>query len=419
MAEVSATTDIVKKLHDCPHRGVIYVTGGGSLVLSDLLQVPGASATLLEARIPYAEASLASLLGAPPEQACSPETARDLAMCAYLRAQQLAPNPTDPTDPTTPTGPTTPTDPTTPPTPTTTHNPDTFGFAITASLGSTRPKRGRHRAYCALQTSARTHTTALRLAKGRRTRAGEERLLADVALAAMAEALGVARPRVELTTGEAVETEVAEGGADLPALLSGARSAVGPGGPGGRAPKAILPGAFNPLHEGHRRMAAAAAERLGEAVAYELCIRNVDKPPLNFHDMRTRRAQFGGSEDVWLTNASTFVEKARVFGGVTFVVGADTMRRIADAKYYADGDVGGAVDELAATGCRFLVFGRALGGALGGDQGDGGDQADRFVTLDDLALPDRLRAMSEGFSEAEFRSDVSSTELRARRASGA
>ena len=96
MAEGGTTTDIVKKLHDRPNRGVIYVTGGGSLVLSDLLQVPGASATLLEARIPYAQASLASLLGAPPEHACSPETARDLAMCAFLRAQQLAPKPKEP-----------------------------------------------------------------------------------------------------------------------------------------------------------------------------------------------------------------------------------------------------------------------------------------------------------------------------------
>ena len=367
------------------------MTGGGSLVLSDLLQVPGASATLLEARIPYAQASLAALLGAAPEQACSPETARDLAMCAFLRAQQLTPKPDKPKEPKEPRN---------------ADDPGTFGFAITASLGSTRPKRGRHRAYCALQTSARTHTTALRLAKGERTRAGEERLLADVALAAMAEALGMARPHVELTTGDALETEVAEGNGDLPALLSGARSAIGPG---DRAPKAILPGAFNPLHQGHRRMAAAAAARLDEPVAYELCIRNVDKPPLNFHDMRTRREQFGGSEDVWLTNASTFVEKARVFGGVTFVVGADTMCRIADAKYYEHGDVGTAVDELADTGCRFLVFGRAFGGGRG----------DRFVTLDDLELPDRLRAMSEGFSEAEFRSDVSSTDLRARPASDA
>ena len=362
--------DIARGLHDQPHRGVIYVTGGGSLVLSDLLQVPGASATLVEAGIPYAQASLAALLGAPPERACSAGTARDLAMCAFLRAKQLAPGS------------------------------EAFGFAITASLSSTRPKRGEHRAYCALQTSARTHTTWLRLAKGERSREGEERLLGDVALVALADAFGIGHPGMELTDGDTLQAHVAEGDPETQELLSGARSAVGAG-----APKAILPGAFNPLHGGHRRMAAAAATRLGEPVAYEICIRNVDKPPLNFRDIDARREQFNESEDVWLTNASTFVEKARVFGGVTFVVGADTMCRIADAKYYENGDVNAAVDELAEIGCRFLVFGRALGR----------EEGDRFVTLDDLKLPDRLRALSEGLSEAEFRSDVSSTALRAGR----
>ena len=362
---------IARGLHDRPHRGVIYVTGGGSLVLSDLLQVAGASATLVEAGVPYAQASLASLLGAPPEQACSAETARDLAMCAFLRAKQLAPGA------------------------------KTFGFAITASLSSTRPKRGEHRAYCALQTSARTHTTSLRLAKGERSRAEEERLLGDVALAALAEAFGIDQPGIRLKQGDTLHSRIAEGDPQTQELLSGARAAVGEG-----EPRAILPGAFNPLHEGHRRMAAAAAAKLGGPVAYELCIRNVDKPPLNFHDMQARRRQFSESDDIWLTNASTFVEKARVFGGVTFVVGADTMCRIADAKYYENGDVDAAVDELAGAGCRFLVFGRLLER----------EEGDRFVTLDDLEVPDRLRDLSEGFSEAEFRSDVSSTVLRAGRA---
>ena len=369
-------TDIVRALHAGPHRGVIYLTGGGSLLLSDLLQVPGASATLLEARIPYAQSSLAPLLGAPPGRACSADTARDLAMCAFLRAKQLAPGP---------------------------KNADTFGFAITASLRSTRPKRGDHRAHCALQTSARTHTTSLRLAKGERSRQEEERLLADVALTALAEAFGMHPPAAELKPGDSLQAHVAQGDAEMRALLSGARSAVGVG-----APKAMLPGAFNPLHDGHRRMAAAAAARLGQPVAYELCIRNVDKPPLNFHDMRSRRAQFGDAEDIWLTNTSTFLEKARVFGAVTFVVGADTMRRIADAKYYEDGDVNAAVEEFASIGCRFLVFGRVLGDAPGSTQGD------RFVTLQDLDLPDALRRLCDGFSAAEFRSDISSTALRSR-----
>ncbi|MDE0241993.1 MAG: hypothetical protein OXQ84_17680 [bacterium] len=378
MPEVGTATRVavIEGLHDGSHKGVIYVTGGGSLILSDLLQVPGASATLLEARIPYAQAALTSLLGEPPEQACSAETARDLAMCAFLRAKALDPDA------------------------------QTFGLAITASLRSTRPKRGEHRAWCAVQTSARTHTTWLHLAKGARSREEEERFLADIALATLAQALGIDPPAANMLEADTLRTRVAEGDADMQALLSGSCSAIsthtGP-------PKAILPGAFNPLHEGHRRMAAAAASRLGEPVAYELCVRNVDKPPLNFHDMRVRREQFSGSEEVWLTNASTFLEKARVFGRVTFVVGADTIMRVADPWYYEDGDVDAAVEELAAAGCRFLVFGRLLGGVTGADAGE------NFVELDALDLPERLRELCDGFGEAEFRSDISSTALRARK----
>ena len=129
-----------------------------------------------------------------------------------------------------------------------------------------------------------------------------------------------------------------------------------------------------------------------------LSIHNVDKPPLNFHDLRERAAQFDAGA-LCLTNTATFVEKARTFGAVTFVVGADTMRRIADPKYYPAGDMTDALDEIASLGCRFLVFGRRDG--------------DRFVTLDDLDLPHGLGGRCEGVSEAAYRVDLSSTGIRA------
>ena len=47
------------RLHESPWQGVFYVTGGGTLLLSELLTTPGASATVLDARVPYAAAALA------------------------------------------------------------------------------------------------------------------------------------------------------------------------------------------------------------------------------------------------------------------------------------------------------------------------------------------------------------------------
>jgi hypothetical protein len=84
-----------------------------------------------------------------------------------------------------------------------------------------------------------------------------------------------------------------------------------------------------------------------------------------------------------------------------FVVGADTVLRIAVAKYYpttAARDA--AIEEIQQLGCRFLVFGRVVHG--------------HFQSLADLDLPPRLAALCEPVPEAAFRADVSSTEIRRR-----
>ena len=176
------------------------------------------------------------------------------------------------------------------------------------------------------------------------------------------------------------------------------------------SPHCLLPGSFNPVHEGHRRMLATAAIRLGTAsglgpgagtgAAFELAIVNPDKPPLSPEDAAERLAGFAGDEAVWLTRAPTFPEKARIFPGATFAVGVDTIARIAEPRYY--GGPEGLARAIALLGrCRFLVFGRRAGTG--------------FATLASTALPAALRALCDGVSEAEFRADISSTELRALR----
>ena len=171
-------------------------------------------------------------------------------------------------------------------------------------------------------------------------------------------------------------------------------------------PRCLLPGSFNPVHEGHRRMLATGTARLGTgtgasaasaSAAFELAIVNPDKPPLSPEDTAARLAGFAGDEAVWLTRAPTFPEKARIFPGATFAVGVDTIARIAEPRYY--GGPEGLARAIARLGrCRFLVFGRRAGTG--------------FATLASTALPEALRALCSGVSEAEFRADISSTELR-------
>jgi hypothetical protein len=364
--------ELIRRIHDSAHRGVLVATGGGSLVLSDLLQVPGASATVLEARVPYHANALAEFLGAAPDQAASAATALDLAMAAFVRAKTLAGG----------------------------DDRDLFGLSVTASLATTRAKRGEHRVHVATQTRAATRSLSLDLAKGARTRAQEEALCRDLALAALAQVAGIdSGIALDLRANERIDEERVDAQDGWRELIASEIAAL-PHPDSAAYPRALLPGAFNPLHDGHRAMAADAALRLSTPVAYELCVRNVDKPPLHYLAIAHRLAQFEPATPVWLTSLPTFVAKARHFPHARFVVGVDTIVRIADPRYYGGDPIARdqAITELRELGASFLVYGRRLGR--------------RFTVLEDLTLPAALQSLCEGVPEEAFRSDDSSTALR-------
>ena len=355
-----STRALAAAIHGTPRRGVLAVAGGGSALLSELLTVPGASSTVLEAHVPYAEQALQEFLGGKPAQACSASTARALALRCLLRARTLGGH---------------------------------FGFAITAALATNRPKRGRHRAHVAYHDAELLRAWELELNDsvldalvGADRRAREECLVAAFALEALAFSLGAGDE-------PSIAADVASGGPYAPVVL-GERSHYS-----ACSFNAVLPGAFNPLHSGHRAMREDAAKRLGTAVGFELCAVNVDKPPLDYFELNRRLRQFHDNEVV-VTSTPTFVAKARALGSVVFVVGADTLARIAEPRYY-DGLQARdrAIEELRALGCRFLVYGRVDGHGA-------------FQTLDDLALPPSLASPCTGVPEAEFRYDLSSTALR-------
>lgn len=138
---------------------VLVVTGGGAQALADLLTVPGASRTVLEALVPYSEQSLAEFLGALPVQSVSVETAAVLAQTAYQRALRLRRDGTVPV----------------------------IGLSCTATLMTDRPKKGAHRAHVGLCRGEQTRVYSLTLQKGARDRQGEERLVSDLLVQVLAE----------------------------------------------------------------------------------------------------------------------------------------------------------------------------------------------------------------------------------------
>ncbi|MDR2705483.1 MAG: hypothetical protein LBC02_06865, partial [Planctomycetaceae bacterium] len=187
---------LVQSFHDSPTELVLALSGGGSLVLGDLLTVSGASRTLIEASVPYSEESINRYIGRIPEQYCCQRTARYMAMTAfhrgvrYLRAGKMknknnnnnsfdagtfnarsidvshdiddtrfyAKNVVDKMDE---------------------DDLDDYvnliGVGCTASLATDRNKKGEHRFHIATQTLRRTIVFSLQLTKDARTRQEEER----------------------------------------------------------------------------------------------------------------------------------------------------------------------------------------------------------------------------------------------------
>jgi nicotinamide mononucleotide (NMN) deamidase PncC len=378
---VSASPSLIERIHAAGKPLVLAVTGGGSGAISGLLEVPGASGSVLEVVVPYASATLADWLGGTPEQYCSERTARAMAMAAFERARQL----TD-ADPL-----------------------SLRGIGATASLATTRPKRGPHRIHVAWQSAEATVVTSYSF-PSELSRADEEPVAARVIIDAVAEACGVERPQLGPTIRNSLKRREMRAQIEWTELLLGRRQCVDvwPMGADSTSrssnrehstPLVLFPGAFNPLHSGHQRMAEVAADHCRREVTFELSITNVDKPPLDFVEIADRLRHFK-SQHVLLTRAPTFVEKAAIAPGCTFVVGVDTLVRIGDPVYYGNEPArrDAAIAALTNQGCRFLVFGRMANGG--------------FETLSEVVVPPALLAISDEVSETQYREDISSTELR-------
>jgi len=372
-----AYRQLIEALHQAAPKYVLAATGGGTSVASLLLSIPGGSRSILEVTIPYNELSLADFLGRAPENCCDSTTALAMAMRAQERACWLAPRE------------------------------NVAGIACTASLASDRPKRGDHRFYIAIHGPDRTVIHSLTLSKAARDREGEEAVLAAAMLNALAESFGAPhRVPVSLRADEIVQV------VDLPApdlltgFVRGKRSALFVDVDGRMtddvpAPAVLLPGSFNPVHDGHWALADIAASLIGQPVVFELSVANVDKPSLRAAEIRHRLKQFEWRAPVWLTRAPTFVEKARKFPGAAFVVGVDTAERIVAPRYYQGSEerMVQALQELSERKCRFLVAGRL---------GAGGT----FLGCADIVIPPVYRGLFTPIPESDFRSDISSTQLR-------
>lgn len=119
-------------------------------------------------------------------------------------------------------------------------------------------------------------------------------------------------------------------------------------------------------------------------VVFEMAAINADKPPLAREEVHSRLKQFDAQSELFrqynitnfavcVTSEPLFVGKSGLFRECSFVIGADTLARLIDPKYYGSGGRDGdstavlglvsALMEICSNGCSFVVGGRRSDGS--------------------------------------------------------
>ena len=360
-------TKLIQKIHESKYRITFVSSGGGTNAISSLLKVPGASNTVLESYIPYSKKSMDLFLNRKPDHYCSLNTSLSMAANAYKKCMQIDPE---------------------------YKKKYLIGISVTASLATTYTKIGDHKFYISVQTESFTKSIECLLIKGSRSREEEEQLITEYVLSLVAECCGIEKNMPHHDEIPVIYTIKAE--KSWKKLLNNDVNFISSD---RSTPELIFPGSFNPLHDGHLRMRELAEKKTGMRATFEICARNADKPPLTFHEIKRTLDQFTDNDSWVMTSAGRFSEKAEMFPNSVFIIGADTLMRVFDEKFYSNKkDMLDHIDRFNDHNINFLVFGRKVNKT--------------FISLRDIVIPENIKNRCTGFEEGSFRDDISSTELR-------
>jgi hypothetical protein len=338
----SAVANSVQNLHDSSAMAYIICSGAGAGLTELLWSVPGCSRTLIASEFPYHPRAFADLIGRVPKQYSSVDAAISLATAGYLKAQRILAESGQLAIP-------------------------IVGLGLTAAVSTDRLRRGEDKVFIAVRTTDRLATVSANFPRGRLSRSEEGELCDLLGLNALLWAAGLDQTplpdlpidSIELfPDGTLAPAVVASrlGFSSLPVVLD----------PDGRtlglealSPEQhiIFPGSFNPLHYGHDLCAQAVSAISGKNVVFEIAAANADKSAIDREALAGRALQFRGRWPVLVSEGlPLFIDKARVYGGFSFILGLDTAVRLFDSRYFgSEVERDAIVDELRVLGVRFFV----------------------------------------------------------------
>lgn len=455
VTQINKPKEYIQKIYDVNLRRnifSIYTTGGGITSLQWLFTTAGASKCIKSGEIPYSRSALKNLIEYEGSELitsyCSLDVAKRIAEKAYrTTVENLLKEEADVL---------------------TSPNSNIFGVGCTAALATNIPMRGDHRCYIAIYSPKITVTYSIVMDKEALTRDEEDIICSNFIIHLIGQYCQLP-PYLHLEHFEQrlfrYETSVKS--EDLPTVIRdtldhqkrGTIIFPSPLNPeinswqlvkNSNLPPSslIFPGSFNPLHMGHLKLIQKAVEKLPSfsgLIIFEIAAVNVDKPPLAIEEIIHRLNQFfleHQSEEfkTWLkeknyvigvaiTTTPMFIQKSFLFPNSYFLIGADTLERLLEPRYYRDPTAEAyhenlvtarliqSISNIHHNGCNFVIGGRI-------EQRKGVNESDHplaFQTLSSVVESSQIaRTISQLFpsqffqqiEENEFREDISSSQIR-------
>lgn len=353
----------------------VIATGAGANLQGELWAPPGSSAYLSGASFPYSPEEQEELLGFMPEHFCSQEAVIDLASAAYMKAYQFG-------------------------------GKKPVGVGITASVASEKVHRGEHQVFVCVMSDDKVwlYHQVFEKGIGKNIRSDNGSFCDTIGLWMIQDAVGISSYPNKATAREYQDaTQLATerffarpfftaNGKRLAACETDQEYSMDH--------TALMPGAFNPPHDGHFGTADTMWRDYATKVVFEITAQPPHKEVLTVQQCLQRAKLLQGYDRLFTVSNPYYLDKARAFPGVPLVLGADAMVRMLDPKWGLESKA--TLQELYDLETDLYIVGRNVNGKWT----TMGSIADSMISKDereiflDIAKPVR----------GEW--DISSTEIR-------